>query len=808
MMKNYLKIFIRNVKRQKAYSFINIAGLAVAMAGAMIILLWIRGETGYDREHRNADRIYALVTDLKIGSNQFRQYATNGVLAGVLPREFPEVEKAVRFGYEPSSVVSHGATRFNENGILYADASVFEVFSYTLVKGDPLTALQIPSTVVLSESMARKYFGAEEPLGQSIQLNNRDEYTVTGIFRDVSPRSHRRFNMLLSFETLVARSKTSSYYFGLLNNLMDNNFNTYVLLKPGVRPGDLEAKFPALIQAKAGDQLKASGAKWAISLQPLRKIYLEGLPGNGTPPILFVRLFAAIAGLIILIAGTNFVNLTTARSVKRSKEIGIRKIVGAQNNWIIRQLLLESILFTLAALMIAFGLVRLALPWVGLMIGGSLGLDGPTLLWLLPGALAGALLIGLLAGLYPAWSMTTASSTRGLKRLSSRGSGSLRFRGVLVVIQFAISIVLIIGTSVIIKQLNYLKDRDPGFNKSRVVVLRVSDKAVWNSLAAIKSELRNITGVDAVAAASTIPGWGSQSNQKLPQGYAPGDRQLMDDINVDPDFIPALGIKLTAGRNFSDRTEGDRGRSVIINETAAKRFGWKDPLGKTILTTGTTPQGQGLISRTVIGVIADVQIRDVSRPIEPLFMDSDPTRPGNPYRLLLLRLAPGPITATLQKIREKWTQLTPLGTFNYSFLDADFDAQFRSIENFQRLFSSFAVVAIFIACLGLFGLASYMAETRTKEIGIRKVLGASVPGVVFLLCREFGKWVLLANVIAWPLAYAVMGQWLRDFAYRIHPGLPLFIVSGVLTMLIALATVFSQSLKAALAEPGECLRYE
>jgi len=783
--------------------------LAAAMAGAMIIGLWIRGETSYDRGHRNADRTFALVTHLKIGSNEFDQYGTNSQMADLLRREYPEVENAVRFGSEPTPVIAVGSNRFTENRIYYADASVFAIFSgYQLVKGDPETALRIPYTATISETMARKYFGAEEPMGRSITLNNRDTFTVTGVFRDIPANSHRRFNMLLSFETLVVRSKTNAQAEAMLNNLMNNNFSTYVLLKPGARGRELEAKFPALIEAKAGDLLRARGAKWSVALQPLRKTYLENSPSNGTPPIVFVRIFAAIALLIILIAGTNFVNLTTARSAKRSKEISIRKVVGAPRSWIVRQFLLETVIFALTALAFAFGLVLLALPGVATVTGQTIKLDGPTLAWLVPGAIAGALLIGLLSGIYPALSQTAFSAVRGLQRKSSRGAGGLRFRGVLVVVQFTVSIALIISSAVIAKQLNYLRDRNPGFNKAQVVVLRVPDKSVWNSLPSVKAELGKIDGVEAVAAASTIPGWGSPNTLKLPQGFPSTDMQLMDDINVDPDFIQALGIRLIAGRNFSAGMGSDSGHAVIINEAAAKRFGWKDPLGKTIQTTVMTPKGQGLADRSVIGVIADVQFRGISQSVEPLYIDFDPSRTVISYRLLLIRLAPGPMAAAVQKIKDKWAQLAPLSPFNYSFLDEEFDAQFQDIENFRRLFSSFTLMAIFIACLGLFGLASYMAEQRTKEIGIRKVLGASVPGVVFLLCREFAKWVLVANIIAWPLAYVSTGRWLQNFAYRVQPGLPLFILSGIIALLIALGTVFFQSLKAALTDPGECLRYE
>ncbi|MCP5104231.1 MAG: FtsX-like permease family protein [bacterium] len=804
MFKNYLKTAFRNMLRHKGYSFINIAGLAIGMACCILLVVYIHSELSFDRYHENADRIYRLCMHSKMGKSEITWPSSNAVTGPALRKGYPEVEDTARIDFGSRHVIKYKDKQFNENRIRFADASIFNIFSWPMIKGDPRTALKNPYSIVLTEAMATKYFGETEPLGKILRFDDRENYTVTGVIKDIPLNSHFLFNALRSFKTLYVRDKTVS---PILTDWISFNFATYVLLKEGADYRELDKKFPAMLLKHAGMKMLAKGAFTEFFLQPLKEIrlYLPGQQGND--PILYIYIFAAIALFVLLIACVNFMNLSTARSATRALEVGIRKVMGADRKKLILQFLIDALILSFFAMVSALLLVELALPVIGSLAGRPLGLDVSAMPWLVPGIIGLTLFTGLLAGSYPAFYLTVFQPVKVLKGDLKSGVSNSRLRGVLVVAQFAVSIILIIGTGIIIGQLDYMRNRDPGFQKEHVVVLPLMDERTREMLPVIKKELASYHGVLTVSASSTLPGWGAQFNDKIPEGFTLATTQLMDDVNVDRDFIPAMGLKLVAGRNFSNTSGTDEKEAVIINETAVKRFGWKEPLGKIIRVSD--PAGvAGRLPRQVIGVVKDVHIHPVRRSIEPLILSNVPDHRFNPWQVIVVRTAPGDTAGTMAFLKQKWEKTVPHMPFNSYFMDVSFDRQFRNIDRSREILSYFTFLAVFIACLGLFGMAAFTAQRRTKEIGIRKVLGASVSGLTLLLTKEFTKLVVSANIIAWPVAYFVMNNWMQNFPYRGSISIWIFVLSGGAALVIALLTVSFQAVKTAVGNPVEALKYE
>ena len=808
MFKNYLKIAIRNIKRHKGYSFINIAGLAIGMACCILMVVYITSELSFDRYHENADRIYRLCRHANIGGTDITSGDSNAVAASALRDSYPEVVNAARFGRTSRPVVKYQDKQFFESRLFYADDSVFDIFSWPMIKGNPGIALKAPYSIVLTEDMAKKYFGDEEPLGKTLKFNNKDNYTVTGIIKNIPENSHFIFDGLLSFKTLYAGGNTVSH---LLTDWLCYNYFTYVLLQKDVNYRDLEKKFPAFLEKHAGDRIRAKSSTLEYFLHPLKKMHLYNIGGQqGNDPILYIYIFTAIAVFVLLIACVNFMNLSTARASNRVLEVGIRKVVGADRRKLIWQFLMDALVFSSLSILFALFLVELALPLIGSLVGLSLSLNINEMPWLIPGILGMVLFSGLLSGSYPAFFLTAFQPIKVLKGDLRSGSSNSHLRGILVVAQFAICIILIIAIELIINQLNYMKTREPGFDKEHVVVLPMMDDQVREKLPVIKKELESYHGVLHVSAASTLPGGGSQTNDKIPEGFTHATMQLMADINVDPDFIPTMGMKIIKGRNFSKTFGTDEKNAVIINETAVRQYGWKKPLGKIIKSiAGRNPDGSiNWAAKKVIGVVKDVHIAPITNVIIPLYIGNMPEHQYNPYQVLAARIKPGDITGTMDFIKRKWKAMVPHMPFNSFFLDASFDSQFRNIEQSREILSYFTFLAIFIACMGLFGLASFTVEKRTKEIGIRKVLGATVSSITLLLTKEFTKFLLLANVIAWPIAYLIMNDWMGNFPYRTSIGVQAFFLAGAMVLVIALAAVSYQSIKAAVTRPIDALRYE
>jgi len=805
MVKNYLKVAVRNLLRHKAYTLINIAGLSVGMACTILILLWVQYELSYDRYHENVGRIYRLATDIDFGKWQGK-LATNNFPAGpYLKRHVPEVLEAVRLQrIRDKLFVQYHDNKFFEKDILIADESVFDVFSFRLIRGDPKSALQTASDVVITENIAKKYFGNEDPVGKTIKLENKYPLTVSGVMANVPLNSHFTVNIFVSFKALIELDP-AGYQEKMENWTKGIDNYTYLLLQKNCDFKKLEKKFPALIQTHAGEILRHLGGKMVFTLQPLSSIHLHSnlkteLSENGDAA--YVYAYTVVALCILFIACVNFMNLSTARAAGRIKEVGIRKILGANRGRLIAQSLGDSILLSIISLIIALGLVELTLPLFSSLSGSPLNLHFVSVYRLFGGLLGLLFFVAILAGSYPAVFLSAFQPARVLSGRFNTSLSGIRFRNILVVFQFTISIALIAGTGIIFNQINYMKQKNLGFDKEQVLVLRVIDDSILKSFSSVKGELKNHTGITHVALSSHVPGQSPSFIVFVPEGFTPDQSQLMDFISIDSGFIPAMGIEIIGGRNFSSEFASDHSQAILINETAARQFDWENPIGKTIDLP--VPDGDEKVTKTVVGVVRDFHTESLHKRIRPLYIENNAAR----FRYIALKVKPLTISDTLAFLRKKWKQIDPTQIFDYFFLDEAFSRQYKADEKLSRIFSCFTILAIFIACLGLFGLASFTAEKRTKEIGIRKALGASVSEIIWLLAKEFTRWVLVANIIAWPIIYLAMNRWLQNFAYRININLGSFVLSALLAFIIALLTVGYQAVKAARANPVEALRYE
>jgi putative ABC transport system permease protein len=800
MFRNYLKVAFRNIKKQKGYAFINISGLAIGMAACLLILLWVYDEMSFDTYHENADRIYRVTIDANLGNHMTAPVAPTPS-GPAMVQEYPEVLQSVRLTRPNRSPVKVGDREYFEENVAYADNSIFDVFSFPLVAGDPRTALKTAYTAVLTEDVARKYFGHDQALGKTIKIGGGREYAVTGIAKNVPENSHFRFNILLSMETRYAESRP------IMENWMAISNYAYVLLAENADPAALEAKLPALIDKNLGPVLKSLGGSITLHLQPLRRIHLHSdfrgdIAAQGD--ILYVYLFSAIALFILIIAGINFVNLSTARSTARTKEVGMRKTLGALRQMLVGQFLGESVVYSLLALILAVGLILLARPWFNAVVGRDLGLDILRIPWLAPAFLGLALLVGIAAGGYPAFYLSSFHPVRVLRGGTKIGAKNVLFRRVLVVTQFVISVVLIIGTMVVYKQLTFMKTQNLGFEKEHVVVLPGLDDVMPKSYETLRNELKNVPGVLDVGAATLVPGRGIRKSVFQPEGFQLDQSQPMDYNNIDPSYLPTLGIELVAGRNFSEELASDRTRSVLINETAAEKFGWKDPVGKQFIVAPDQNSTGEETRLNVIGVVKDFHNTSLREKIDPMILFYDPTQAS----AFAVRIASTGMPKTLGLLKDRWKELLPHKPFDSFFLDEAFDSQYRAEERIGNLALRFSLLAILISCLGLFGIASYTTEQRTKEIGIRKTLGASGGIIVRMLSKEYLILVTVGNLIAWPAAFLMMRSWLQNFAYRTSLAYWVFLAAAVLSIAVALLTVSYQSIRAARTNPVRSLRYE
>jgi putative ABC transport system permease protein len=808
MISSYFKTTLRNIRRHRVHSILNITGLAVGMACTIVILLWVRYEFSFDRYHKNADRIYRLTTDFHFGTFQGKYAVSNNAPGPVLERDYPEVEKAVRFhSVWGISTVRYRDKKFVQNHMFYADNTVFDVFTLPLLRGNPGSALTAAYSVVLTEDMAAKYFGDEDPLGKVIKisnavhknLNNARNFTVTGVVEKLPPNSHFTFDMLLSYETFfVGNEKQRNQWTGNFDNY------TYLLLAPNSDYRELEKKFPAMIESHLEKAVREVGASFDLFLQPLTDIHLySNLKADIAYPgiIEAVLAFIGIAVLILIIACINFMNLSTARSGSRAREIGIRKSLGADRRALVIQFMGETVAFSLISLFLALALVELLMPLYGSIFPWEVKFENVYSPGTIAGFFALALLVGVMAGSYPALFMSAFQPLRALKGIYGKGAGRSRSRGLLVIFQFTVSIALIFATVVCFRQFEYLQNKAFGFSKAQVVVVNIVDTSVRDRTEFVKAELNQHGGIKGVAFSSHYPGSSARRNVFAPQGFAYENMQQMDAVSVDTDFVPTMEIELVAGRNFSSGHATDNRQAILINEAAARQFGWTPltAVGKTI-----TELSGNMVEKTIVGVVKDFHHRNLFNTIEPLYIENEPEE----FHIALIKIRPGSISETMRFLESKWKKIDSSGTFDYSFLDETIAAKYRDIRKLGMLFVGFTCIAILIACMGLFGLAMFSAQQRTREIGIRKTLGATASDIALLLSKSFVKWVLVANIFAWPLAYWFTIDWLYDYPYRIDLGLGLYIFAGLLALAIALLTVAYQTVKAARGNPVDALRYE
>ena len=802
MFRNYLKIAFRNFRRHKGYSTINIAGLAVGMACCIFILAFIVSELSYDRFHEKAGRICRVTTEATVAGDNIKVPSIPAPMGPQLVEDFPEVEDAVRFRKYYTSVFQYGDRKYSEKNLIYADDSFFRIFSFELKRGNPESVLREPYTVVITEDAARRYFGGEDPIGKTIKyIDANEEYTVTGVAADPPANSHFRFDLLASFESLYKRDP---------GNLGWYNFNhqTYLLLKEGADYRELEAKLDGFGDKYLGEFKRMIGGEMHNYLQPLTSIHLHSKMVNELEPngdIRNIYVFAAIGLFILILACINFMNLSTARSAGRAREVGMRKVLGAGKDLLVYQFLGESLIMASISAVAAVFLVALTMPYFNNLTGLSMGIGFLSDPRLVSGLIALVLFVGLAAGSYPAVYLSKFDPAPILKGDLTRGRGGAGLRRGLVVFQFAISIALIIGTGIILNQLRFMRSMELGFEKEQVIVFPVADRGMRESLGALREELASVKGVRSASVSMTVPGE-EKSNFTLfhPEGWATDKTVGLNNFTVDEHFLGTFGIDLVAGRNFSREFSADQAEAVIINEAAAKHLNWDNPIGKRLYVGSNEDLSTYDEIYTVVGVVGDFHSRSLHHTVEPLLLRFSPEFAGR----VSLKIEAEDIPATLARLEEKWEEAAPNRPFDFFFMDDHFDRLYRAEEKLGAIVRVFSIFAVFIGCLGLFGLASFAAERRTKEIGIRKVLGSSAGSIVMLLCREFAALVLIANVVAWPAAYLVMRRWLEAFPYRSELSIFTFIAAGAAAMAVALLTVSWRAVRAAQADPVKALKYE
>lgn len=798
MLKNYFLIVLRNSKKQKGYTFINISGLAIGMTCFILLSIYLKSELSYDAYHNNRDKIYRLVSKITFGDDVQTLYESMSPTGDLLSDNIPEILKFVRFGQVSRTQVSYNGSHFLEEKIFYSDNSVFDIFTFEFISGNPKTALSKPYTIVITENTAKKYFGNKTPIGERLIFNNDKEYTVTGIIKNVPQNSHFVFDMLGSFETLRSEDKESVEQWGR------SWFPTYILSNRNINLKILESKIQPVIDKNFAETYKSMGGTFECFLQPLDRIYLY-TPNNGVSRIVYIYIFSIIALFILLIACINFMNLSTARYSSRAREIGIRKVAGATRAKLIKQFLADSILFSLVSMILAIIIVKISSNQISLLIGYDLRTEYFNKFILIFGPIVLTLFVGICAGSYPAFFLSNFQPVKVFKGNIAAGASNHKLRNFLVITQFTISIALIFSTIIIFKQLKFLKHKELGFNKEHVMVLNVTDKNSWKSYPAFKNEILNNINIRSVSASSTVPGQTPSNNVYLPEGFPNNNTQQMSILYTDKDFFKTLDINLTDGRNFSENTEANV-KSIIVNETAVKNFGWKNPLGKFIkddkgLRTSNTNEWK---SKNVIGVINDFFLAGLFNTINPLYIYNDPGE----FEIILIRISPENISRTIDYLESKWNEIFPQKTFEYLFLDNIFNKQFINEDRIQKIFFYFTGLAIFIACLGLFGLASYTAEKKSKEIGIRKVMGASIKNIVFMLSWKFIKPVMVSALIVLPPAVYLAARWLTNFAYKTQIDVNSILFTFVLTILITFLAVGYQAVRASLTNPIKCIKSE
>ena len=791
MLFNYVKIALRNIKKQKMYSFINISGLATGMACCIFIVLYIYDELSFDKFHVNSKKIHRIIIDELVEGKWEHHVGTPDLLGPALVREYPEMVSHVRL-FNPNWIdkwtVSFGGKYYYEDNLFFTDPQIFEVFSFPLITGNPETALKEPNSMVITQAAALRYFGDDNPVGKILIINDKVEVKITGVARNVPSNTHFNFDFLVSFESVPFK--------WALNTWRTRQFYTYILLESEISRLELENKLSGFLEKYFGRQSKIK-----IHFQPLEEIHLYSKNfGNdmakNSSDISFIYIFSAAAILLLLIACMNFMNLATARSAARSKEVGMRKVIGARRIQLFYQFLGESYFLSITALLLAVFLVMIFTPAFNTLTGKNLTIFSKYGIVLAVVLLPLTFIIAFLSGCYPAVFLSSFKPVKVLRKEFIEGSRSIVFRRILVVSQFIISVFLITGTIIIYNQVNFCINRDLGFDKEHVLVIPLRDTNSQVKYTSFKEQLLRNPDILKAAGSSSLPGRSVGSRGMFPEGNTWYPR---NSIFVDYDFIPTMGIEIIEGRNFSRDFPADVDDAYIVNHAAVVDFNWDSPVGKKIIWAGDRNK-KGF----VIGVVKDFHYKSFHSKIEPLILHM--TSVSASY--LSIRMRSENIRNIVSFIENEWENFNPGFPFDYFFLDSNFDKLYRSELKMGEIFNYFTVLAMMISCMGLFGLSAYTVESRTREIGIRKVLGASTVGLQILLSKEFVKLVLISNLIAWPAVYYFIMKWLENFAYRVDIKMFPFILASGIAFIIALFTVSFHTVKAAVANPVDSIMYE
>ena len=804
MIRNYLRIAFRNLWKNKGFSMLNIVGLGAGLAVCLLIMLYVVDERQYDRYNLKADRIYLLEADLHFNGTQFSSTSSPKPMGPTLLKDCPQVEQFVRLNNQDAITVKKGDKAVQDKGAVFADSTLFKVFTLPMLQGDPATALNEPHSIVIDQATARKYFDTENALGKTLVIDNNVPCKVTGVIRDIPAQSHFHFHFIRPLRDGYMENEF---------NWLSNNVHTYLLVEPGITQVFVQQRLNVAVNTYVGRQLQEmmhssladlekQGNHFRYNMMPLPDIHLKSTIGDGfehNGSIVYVYIFSIIAAFILIIACVNFMNLSTARSANRAKEVGIRKVAGSPRSYLIFQFLAESILISLCGLLLAILLAFLLMPLFNQFSGktmeaGSL-FTGKMILFLL----LLVIVVGCLAGSYPAFYLSSFNPIDVLKGKIARGFKSSWLRSSLVVFQFSISIVLLIGTIVIYNQLKYIREKEIGYNRSQILTLH-NTWPLEKNLPALRESLLKIPGIEMATLTDNLPnssdynqnGWFRDAN------FDASRATILTEITVDENYIPTLGMKMADGRNFSKNFQTDS-TAIILNQAAVALLGFKEPMRETLYR----PENDKPVPYHIVGVVKDFNFQSLHTNVGPMVIRNGYNRGG-----LSLRLQPGNWQSKIAGIQKEYEKVAGGQPFNYSFMDNDFNRLYKTEEQTGSLFIAFALFAIFIACVGLFGLAAFAAEQRTKEIGVRRVLGAKVFGIVSMLSKDFTRLVIIAAVIAFPLAWWGMHSWLQSFAYRTPIGWTVFLAAGLIALFIALATVSFQSIRAAIANPVKSLRSE
>lgn len=794
MLKNYLKIAWRNLKKNKVFSFINIMGLTIGITCCMMIFLYIMNEFSVDKFHKNGDSIFRVTRGFMTNNSVRKVPYLSAPYAKALETDYAGKVKQIVRVMPSNGLLTLGTTAYNEKKVYITDANFFSFFSFPLIKGDPVKALKDPNSIVLTESTAKRYFGKEDPIGKTVELDKSLQLKVTGIAKDVPTNSH------LDFDMIVPLSNWENQ--GWMQGWLNNNLFTYVQLNnTAANKVFLEKDFPRFLDKYMGSIMKEIGLRYELSLRPLKDIYFE--PASGFDPSRhgdkkMVYVFLGIAILILLIACINFTNLSTLRAVERSKEVGLRKVMGALRNNLVWQFIGEAMMLTVISCILAIGLLQILMPFYNDLVGYSLTVAWnawPVYLFFI-GVI---MVVGLLAGSYPAFFLSAFSPIEALKGKLKIGKSGSFFRQALVVVQFSISVMLIIAMIVIVAQMRYVKNKELGYDKSHMLAVRLDNDAISGGRNTFKNQLQALKEIESVSLMSGEPGGFHDIHNFEAEGEHGTELKLRTEF-ADFEYAKTLGLKLIAGRDFSSQYPTDTTNAVLINRTAAITLGYtpEQAIGKWIRN-----KIRDSANRRVVGVVEDFNFLSLKDKMDALVIS-----PNEDRRVALIRIRPGNMQATLGLIRNVYNKVAPVYPFEYTFLDQQFDRLYRKDIQQQAILTVFAGLAIFIACLGLFGLASFTAAKRTKEIGVRKVIGSSTWNIVVLLSKDLLKPVIVATLIAIPIGYYAMNNWLQNYAYRIPIHWWIFGLAALLAAAIAIITVSFQAVKAAMVNPVKSLRSE